>query len=125
MKRLMFKSWLLILYIEFVMRFRDFRALHTLVRDQEVCAVPVAERCSSEALCHALDLACVFYFQPVLCLQRSVAATLLLRHNGWPAEMVIGLQMLPLRSHAWVELDGIVINDKPYMAEMYRELQRC
>jgi hypothetical protein len=33
--------------------------------------------------------------------------------------------MLPFKSHAWVELDGKVINDKPYMLEMYRPLERC
>jgi hypothetical protein len=80
---------------------------------------------SSEQLCRAVDLACVFYFKEVLCLQRSAVATLLLRRHGWSAEMVIGAQILPFKSHAWVELQGKVMNDKPYMSEIYQVLERC
>jgi hypothetical protein len=76
-------------------------------------------------LCHAADLACVFYFKQVLCLQRSAATALLLRRHGWDVEMVIGAQLNPFSSHAWVELKDEVVNDKPYMREIYRVLERC
>jgi hypothetical protein len=59
------------------------------------------------------------------CLQRSAATTLLLRRYGKKAEMVIGAQFLPFKAHAWVEIDGAVVNDKPYMLEVYRPLERC
>jgi hypothetical protein len=72
-----------------------------------------------------MDLACVFYIKKVLCLQRSAATTLLLRRYGHKAEMVIGAQMLPFKSHAWVEVDRAIVNDKPYMTDIYRELERC
>jgi hypothetical protein len=39
--------------------------------------------------------------------------------------MVIGAQQIPLRTHAWVEVDGQVINDKPYMRELYSVLDLC
>jgi hypothetical protein len=39
--------------------------------------------------------------------------------------MVIGAQVLPFKSHAWVEVDGRVVNDKPYIPEIYRVLERC
>jgi hypothetical protein len=39
--------------------------------------------------------------------------------------MVIGAQILPFRSHAWVEIGGVVVNDKPYMPDIYRFLERC
>jgi hypothetical protein len=72
-----------------------------------------------------MDLACVFYPKSVLCLQRSAATTLLLRRHGIRAELVIGAQMLPFKSHAWVEVEGTVVNDKPYMREIYQVLERC
>src|SRR6267142_2468310 len=28
--------------------------------------------------------------------------------------MVIGAQQMPFKAHAWVEVDGRVVNDKPY-----------
>jgi hypothetical protein len=50
---------------------------------------------------------------------------MLLRHHNLPAQLVIGAQTLPFKSHAWVELEGQVVNDKPYIRQLYRELERC
>ena len=110
---------------EFVIRFRGFKVLHEIVRIQTVRSVSTQPRVSSVELCHAVDLACVFYFKQVMCLQRSAATTVLLRRNGWDAKMIIGAQVLPFKSHAWVEIDAAVVNDKPYMLDIYRVLERC
>ena len=37
----------------------------------------------------------------------------------------IGAQQMPFKSHAWVEVDGRVVNDKPYTPEIYAVLDRC
>jgi hypothetical protein len=76
-------------------------------------------------ICRAVDLACVFYFKEVRCLQRSAATTTLLRRSGFCAEMVLGVQTCPYRAHAWVELAGRVVNDKPYTPAMYTVMDRC
>jgi hypothetical protein len=39
--------------------------------------------------------------------------------------MVVGVQQIPFLAHAWVELEGRVVNDKPYMSEIYLTLSRC
>jgi Transglutaminase-like superfamily len=102
----------------------NFMALHQLVRR---CAV--LPRSTSpygiDQVCSAVDFACACYWKQVLCLQRSVATTLLLRRNGQNAVLVLGAQDLPFRAHAWVEINGSVVNDKPYAAEMYTVLDRC
>jgi Transglutaminase-like superfamily len=125
MKQLVLESWLLLFRFEIVMHLRDLRTLHRLVERQRVNSAVSPCGPSSEELCHAVDLACVFYFKPVLCLQRSAATTLLLRRHGWGAEMVIGAQILPFKSHAWVEMHGKVVNDKPYILDIYQVLERC
>jgi hypothetical protein len=38
---------------------------------------------------------------------------------------VLGAQQMPFKSHAWVEVDRRVVNDKPYAPEIYAELDRC
>jgi hypothetical protein len=124
-KRLVLEAWLLLFYFEFVMRFREFRVLYRIVRDQPVNRKTPKVAVPAETLCRAIDLACVFYFKQVLCLQRSAATTRLLRRYGWGAEMVIGTQLLPFRSHSWCELNGLVVNDKPYIGEIYSVLERC
>jgi hypothetical protein len=125
MKGLVVESWLLLFYFEWIMRFRDFKELYKSVRE---CAVrPTAESrmVPQEDLCRAMDYACVVYLKRVFCLQRSAATTLLLRRHGVAAELVIGAKLLPFRSHAWVELNGQVINDRHYMRTIYQVLERC
>jgi hypothetical protein len=124
MKRAFVEAWLLLFYFDWLMRFRDFEAVHGVVRKQ---SLRESRRCSTTAagLCREIDLACVFYFKRVLCLQRSAATAVLLRRHGWMAEMVIGVQMLPFQSHAWVEVDGRIVNDKPYVRDRFEVLERC
>jgi hypothetical protein len=107
----------------FLMR-HDFSALHSRVH-----LLPVATRSPQpgdvERICQAVAYACIWYAKPVLCLQRSAVAVTLLRLYGIPAEMVIGAQRLPLKAHAWVEVDGRVVNDKPEVQTDYLVMERC
>jgi len=124
MTRLVLESWLLLFYADTIMRFRGFRHLHDAVRKKIVC-LEKSIGIPYEQLSRAMDIACVFYFKPILCLQRSAATVLLMRRYGWKAEMVLGAQLLPFLSHAWVEIGGIVVNDKPYVTETFQVLERC
>lgn len=89
------------------------------VRETTISADPVAEVCAS------IDIACVWYWKQVLCLQRSAATACLLKQFGVPAKLLLGVQHLPFKAHAWVEVNGQVVNEKPYMREMYSVLDRC
>jgi hypothetical protein len=124
-KRLVLESWLLLIRFEWIMRLGRFDALCRVVHEEPVCCVASAPLIAKEDLCRGMDYACVLYFKHVLCLQRSAATTLLLRRHGFDAELVIGAMLLPFRSHAWVEFNGRVINDKPYMHTIYQVLERC
>ena len=103
---------------------RGFPFVYENVRNSPVREGRRIARTSAE-ICHAVDLACVFYFKQVRCLQRSAATTTLLRREGLPAEMVIGVRPSPFRAHAWVEVAGHTVNDKPYTPAMYAVMDRC
>lgn len=120
---LVIESWAWLLYFDHLMYFRGFRALRDAVcnRPAMACHAPA----SNQAICRAVDLACVFYFKRVLCLQRSAVTAVLLRRHGWSARMVIGAQLVPFQSHAWVEIHGEVVNDKPYVTDIFQVLDRC
>lgn len=47
------------------------------------------------------------------CLQRSLVLVHLLEHDGWPARLQIGVRRHEGAAafHAWVTLDGVVLND--------------
>src|SRR5207249_11685286 len=77
-----------------------------------------------ERICAAVDMACIWYWKEALCLQRSAAAAGLLKRYGVPAQMVIGALQMPFEARAWVEVDGLVVNDKPYTPELYGVLVR-
>ena len=124
MLTLTFESWLWLLRFELLMKFRGFEAVHRAIsRERLLCENRPQD--SEVRICHAIDLACVFYFKRVLCLQRSAATTVLLRRYGWNAQMVIGAQLLPFQSHAWVEVDDRVVNDKPYVTKIFQVMERC
>jgi hypothetical protein len=110
--------------LEYALFQEDFSAIHDKVRKTPVCPRP-HENATADRICHAIDLAAALYFKQALCLQRSAAAACLLKKHGFPAEMVIGVQQLPFLAHAWVELDGRIVNDKPYMCDIYSVLARC
>jgi hypothetical protein len=125
MRRIVFESWLLLFRFERMVRFREFEELYRVVRGERTLPVASTPISSKEDLCRAMDYACVFYFKTVLCLQRSAATTLLLRRHGWSADLVIGAQLLPFRSHAWCEVNRLVVNDRPHMPDTYQVLERC
>lgn len=74
------------------------------------------------AICDAVVLACCLYWKPVLCLQRSACGVRLLRAHGVPARLVIGYRPMPFFSHAWVEVEGRVVNDSPVYRQRLRIL---
>ena len=57
------------------------------------------------------------------CLHRTFALTWMLRERGVPAEMRIGVGREPadeaLLFHAWVEVDGHVVNDSTNIADRF------
>jgi hypothetical protein len=79
---------------------------------------------SIDEICHAVNLACIWYVKQVLCLQRSAATVCLLKKRGFAATLVVGAQQMPFKAHAWVEMEGRVVNDKPYVPEIYAVLDR-
>jgi hypothetical protein len=74
---------------------------------------PRAENANPRCICDAFNWAAAFYWKPVLCLQSAIVTARMLRRAGFAAEVVIGCRPEPFFSHAWVELDGRVVNDSP------------
>ncbi|MGO9938561.1 MAG: lasso peptide biosynthesis B2 protein [Terracidiphilus sp.] len=124
MSFLVLQAYTKILDFDFCLARRDFSVLYHKVRNCPIGA-SVALPDVTERICAAVDMACIWYWKEVLCLQRSAATAYLLKRYGVPAQMMIGAQQMPFKAHAWVEVDGRVVNDKPYMREMYAVLDQC
>jgi hypothetical protein len=124
MSFLTLKAYLQLIHFDFYLARGNFEALYNTVRNCPIGKKPAA-RDSVERICAAIDMACIWYWKEALCLQRSAAMAYLLKKLGVPAQLVIGARQMPFRAHAWVEVDGRVVNDKPYTPEMYAVLDRC
>lgn len=124
MRFLFLKAYLRLIYFDFYLASGNFTALYDRVRQWPRRGQ--APRPDAVArICAAVDMACIWYWKEALCLQRSAATACLLREYSVPAEMVIGARQMPFKAHAWVEVDGEVVNDKPYMPEIFVVMDRC
>jgi hypothetical protein len=108
----------------YYVRFANFASLYRHVRRCQ-CGPAANSTAVTERICAAIDLVSVLWPASILCLQRSAATTCLLRSYGVPAQLVLGVQKLPFKAHAWVEVRGNVVNDKPYVRDVYVILDRC
>jgi hypothetical protein len=124
MSILVLRAYLKLIQFDFYLARGNFDTLYRKVRNY-----PIEKKTPSpnaaENICAAVDMACIWYWKEALCLQRSAATACLLKRHGVPAQMVIGAQHMPFKAHAWVEVDGRVVNDKPYAPDLYAPLDRC
>lgn len=118
------KAYLKLIYFDFYLARGNFAVLYKKVRDCPVTRIAPDAK-TVKHICDAVDMACIWYWKEALCLQRSAATACLLKNYGVRAQLVIGAQQTPFKAHAWVEVDGQVVNDKPYMPEIYGILDRC
>jgi hypothetical protein len=91
------------------LKLRGFGYIQRQLHRQSAAPQP-AHPDGESRICDAVLLATCLYWKPVLCLQRSVSAVRLLRSCGICARLVIGYRPTPFFSHAWVEVDGRVVN---------------
>jgi hypothetical protein len=106
------------------MSLNDLAGLHEQIRRFPKRATD-SSTTATQLVSHALDLACAFYPKRALCLQRSAVLVKMLRRRGSTAHMIIGAQKLPFKAHAWVEVDGEIINDRLASREKFLILEVC
>jgi len=124
MSFLVLRAYWKLIYFDFYLARGNFAALYQKVRNYPITE-PNDSVNTTEKICAAVDIASIWYWKEVLCLQRSATSTCLLRFYGVPAQLIIGVQQMPFRAHAWVEVDGRVVNDKSYTPEIYAVLDTC
>ena len=114
---------LLLLFVDLSLKLGRFNLLYTIVQTWPVSNCSIA----SQTYEHVLDdiaSGLAIYPKQAQCLQRSAVATCLLRSCGFPAHMVIGCQRHPFLMHAWTELEGKVVNDRPTVRQTHHFIDR-
>jgi hypothetical protein len=82
----------------------------------------VAERAALEPVALRVATAAAFFPGRAECLEQSLTLYLLLRRRGVPVELRLGVQPYPFAAHAWVEHDGVPLNDRAEMLASYVRL---
>ncbi len=123
MASLVARAYIWLIHFDRDIRHDNFQHIYESVRTFPCSASTVGVSVSE--ICRQVDIACIWYWKKVLCLQRSAATVCLLKQFGFAAQLVIGAQSLPFKAHAWVEYEGRVVNDKEDIPEIYPELDRC
>ena len=118
---LMIRVFWEILRYEVIVSIFGFRGVHRGLRR-------LRNRTSREevlpAVCRAVDIVCAFYWKRILCLQRSVITARVMHAYGIAADVVIGYRFAPFFSHAWVEVNGQVVNDHTGLPDKLQVLER-
>jgi hypothetical protein len=119
-------AWVLLLVVDLAIAAGGFPCIHRIVR-----RVPVWHRRSTldtvaivTRVNRGVARAAVWYPRPLHCLPRSAAAAWLLRWHGLPAVLVVGIRPMPFYAHAWVELEGRVVNDAEDVVVRYPAIDR-
>lgn len=107
---------------------RGFRHVHTLMSapcDSSGSSPDPSNHLETIGrVCTVVQLVCSYYPKSVMCLQRSGTIARMLKKRGVPAEVVIGIKKFPFQAHAWIEIDGLVVNDHAQVGNKYLPIER-
>ncbi|PZQ50553.1 MAG: lasso peptide biosynthesis B2 protein [Novosphingobium pentaromativorans] len=86
-------------------------------RDREACSE--STRHALAAVACAQEACARMFGSHDLCLPYAIAAACRLHATGIPADVVIAVGMPPFRAHAWVQWQGVLVNERLEIAAHY------
>ncbi|WP_427998848.1 lasso peptide biosynthesis B2 protein [Achromobacter sp.] len=109
---LLFKTVVALWKAGWLLKFRGFEGVvKTLLATPVTTHAPRKKRSTLAELMDHINKTFILDFSSNRCLSYALTLCLLGRKLGYPVTLVVGTRTRPFFSHAWVELDGIPIND--------------
>jgi len=118
-------AFMLLMALDLILKLRGFSAFYKVVQNWPVRGIIADDSDLIGSICAKSDQAAAYYFRRALCLQRAALTTCLLRSVGVPAQFVMGCRKYPFYGHAWVEVNGKVINDPQNVQKFFTQMDRC
>jgi hypothetical protein len=89
-------------------------------------SVSEARRQSAREIARIVSIAAQHGFYKATCLRRSLLVWWLLRRQGIESQLDFGVRMVDgkLEAHAWVEYNGMVVNDSENVRQDFQTLYR-
>jgi hypothetical protein len=115
-------AWMGLCLFDVFLHLRPFKELCKHVSTWPVASrrTPADPEKTIHEVCAGIARACIWYPKRALCLQRSTVTACYLRHRGIAAKLIIAVRPVPFVAHAWVEVDGYVVNDRPRVQQFYQ-----
>ncbi len=108
------EAFLTLLYVGLMSRVLEFDSMYShSLKVTRLSRVPQSDFDQTDVFqsCRdAVQIACLILPWRALCLPRSFAICSMLKRRGFSAKMVIGVEGLSLRPHAWVECGETTID---------------
>lgn len=116
---------LALIVVDLTLKFGGYPALRRLVMESAVAQLEAKGAALDwKPRCDQLERAAAFYYKHPWCLQRSAALAYFLKASGAHATLVVGCRRIPFAAHAWVEIDGQVVNDDARVRRHFTDLDR-
>jgi hypothetical protein len=113
-----------LLAFDLLLKFRGFQSLIEKVEHWPTTEPRTTDLATCRRVRAMVDRAQMYYPKKAMCLQHSAVVTCLLRHRGVPAQMILAAQTFPAKAHAWVEVEGKVVNDFTGVQNTYQVMRR-
>jgi hypothetical protein len=123
-RRLLATAWVRLLVVAVALRCLGYRRASQWVPTVQQRHVRAAEMISAQRYAYWLTVAARWQPVQALCLAQSLALHTWLRGEGVPTDLRIGVSKADaqLAAHAWVELNGVPINDTPGSVAVFTPL---
>lgn len=109
------KAYVILLKVNLILKLFGFNHLINHIKNQhqknKISLSPAAAENQLDDITFSLNQACFYYFYRTKCLEWAATFTLLAIDKGIDAKLNIGVQNNPFYAHAWVEINGRVIED--------------
>jgi len=125
------KAYITLIKVDSILKFFGFDHLINFIKNKyrrrKIYLTNLTKEEDIKDITFSLNKACFYYLHRVKCLEWAAAFVLLSLEKGINSKLVIGVQNNPFNAHAWVEIDGKVIEDlaalPKQMAVILREPQ--
>src|SRR5688572_29814278 len=118
-----FTTFVLLALTDLALRFLGFARSIALARRLAGNKTETGASAMTQEVARRVALAGVFYPGRARCLEQSLALYVLLRRRAVPAQLRLGVQPYPFTAHAWVELDGVALNERPETISQFVPMQ--
>lgn len=103
--------FVLVACADFMLKLAGFARCMRFARRVAQLAPVAAGRGVVDATMYRIAVATAFYPGRSRCLEQALVAFVLLRRRGVDARLRMGVQPYPFYAHAWVEVNGVALNE--------------